>query len=294
MIDFPSYPTFGPGGNGDWFRRDGMKSMLQTPGWLDRVGLDAFEYEATRGISASEENLLAFGQKAREHGIRLSLHTQYFISLSGVDPEKRLKSIDYIEKSLWAADLMGADTIVIHSGSAGKISREEAMKLSCDTLEHLIAALDGRYEHIRLGIETMGKLNQLGTLDEVIEQCRVHPRFVPVVDFGHLNCRERGLAFPDTDSYRRVFDRVAEGCGDAVAKSLHCHFSKIEYTDAGEKRHLTFDDALFGPAFEPLAEAIIQERLAPRIICESDGTQAEDALWMKHCVRDMGGLVRPE
>jgi sugar phosphate isomerase/epimerase len=106
-----------------------MKSMLQTPGWLDRVGLDAFEYEATRGISASEENLLAFGQKAREHGIRLSLHTQYFISLSGVDPEKRLKSIDYIEKSLWAADLMGADTIVIHSGSAGKISREEAMKL---------------------------------------------------------------------------------------------------------------------------------------------------------------------
>ena len=66
MNYFPSYPTFGPGGNGDWFRRDGMKSMLQTPGWLDRVGLDAFEYEATRGVSAGEESLLAFGQKARE------------------------------------------------------------------------------------------------------------------------------------------------------------------------------------------------------------------------------------
>lgn len=292
MIQFPSYPTFGPGGNGDWFRRDGMKSMLQTPGWLDRVGLDAFEYEATRGVSAGEESLLAFGQKAKEHGIRLSLHTQYFISLSGVDPEKRLKSIDYIEKSLWAADLMGADTIVIHSGSAGKISREEAMRLSCDTLEHLMEALDGRYEHIRLGIETMGKLNQLGTLDEVIEQCRVSPRFVPVVDFGHLNCRERGLAFPDADSYRRVFDRIGNACGDAVARSLHCHFSKIEYTDAGEKRHLTFEDTVFGPRFEPLAKAIVKENLAPRIICESDGTQAEDALWMKHCVRDAGGSIR--
>ena len=155
-------------------------------------------------------------------------------------------------------------------------------------------ALDGRYEHIRLGIETMGKLNQLGTLDEVLEQCRVSPRFVPVVDFGHLNCREAGGAFPDADSYRRVFDRIANACGDHVAKSLHCHFSKIEYTEAGEKKHLTFEDSVFGPRFEPLAEAIIQEGVAPRIICESDETQAEDALWMKHCVRDMGGHIRSD
>ena len=281
----PSYPTFGPGGNGDWFRRDGMKSALQTPGWLRSKGIDAFEYEATRGVAASEESLRAFGDKAREHGIFISLHTPYFISLSGVDPEKRVTgSINYIEKSLWAADLIGADTIVIHSGSAGKISREEAMRLSCDTLEQLIAALDGRYTHIRLGIETMGKLNQLGTLDEVLEQCRVHEQFVPVVDFGHLNCRERGGAFPDVDSYRRVFDKIALSCGDEVARHLHCHFSKIEYTDAGEKKHLTFEDTVYGPAFEPLAEAIVRDKLAPRIICESDGTQAEDALWMKNCV----------
>ena len=281
----PSYPTFGPGGNGDWFRRDGMKSALQTPGWLRSKGIDAFEYEATRGVAASEESLRAFGDKAREHGIFISLHTPYFISLSGVDPEKRVTgSINYIEKSLWAADLIGADTIVIHSGSAGKISREEAMRLSCDTLEQLIAALDGRYSHIRLGIETMGKLNQLGTLDEVLEQCRVHEQFVPVVDFGHLNCRERGGAFPDVDSYRRVFDKIALSCGDEVARHLHCHFSKIEYTAAGEKKHLTFEDTVYGPAFEPLAEAIVRDNLAPRIICESDGTQAEDALWMKNCV----------
>ena len=294
MIEFPNYATFGPGGNGDWFRRDGMKSLQQTPGWLDRVGLDAFEYEATRGVSAGEEALLAFGAKAREHHIRLSLHTQYYISLSGVDPEKRLKSIEYVEKSLWAADLMGADTIVIHSGSAGKISREEAMRLSCDTLEQMVTALDGRYEDIRLGIETMGKLNQLGTLDEVIEQCRVSPRFVPVVDFGHLNCREQGGAFPDVDAYRRVFDRIALGCGDHVARSLHCHFSKIEYTAAGEKCHLTFEDGVYGPRFEPLAEAIIREGVAPRIICESAGTQAEDALWMKQTLGAMGGETRPQ
>ena len=275
--------TFGPGGNSDLFYAEGNKSTLQSPGWVKRFGLDAFEYEAGNGLTAGEASLRAVGAKAKEHGILMSLHTPYFISLSGVDPEKRLKSIDYIQKSLWAADLLGADTIVIHSGSAAKISREEAMSLSKDTLEKVAEAVGDT--SIRLGIETMGKINQLGTLSEVIEQCRVSPIYAPVVDFGHLNARTVGGAFPDVDSYRRVFDEIAVGLGDSFAKNLHCHFSKIAYTSAGEKKHLTFADEEFGPAFEPLAEAIIKDGLTPRIICESDGTMAEDALYMKNLVR---------
>ncbi len=283
---FPDFPTFGPGGLCDWFRRDGMKSPLQAPGWLESIGLNAFEYEATRGVTAGEDTLRALGEKARKHGIYLSLHTPYYISLSGVDPEKRLASITYIEKSLWAADLLGADTIVIHSGSAGKIPREEAMRLSCNTLEKLLETIGDKYANIRLGIETMGKRNQLGTLEEVLEQCAVSPRFCPVVDFGHLNCREGGGAFPDEDSYRRVFDRIAQACGDQAARTLHCHFSKIEYTVAGEKCHLTFADTTFGPDFAPLARAIVREGVCPRIICESAGTQSEDALAMRRMVEN--------
>ena len=272
--------TFGPGGNSDLFYAEGNKSTLQSPGWVKRFGLDAFEYEAGNGLTAGEASLRAVGAKAREHGILMSLHTPYFISLSGVDPEKRMKSLDYIQKSLWAADLLGADTIVIHSGSAAKISREEAMALSKDTLFHVAEAVGN--SPIRLGIETMGKVNQLGTLEEVIEQCRVAPIYAPVVDFGHLNARNIGGAFPNVDSYRRVFDTIANSLGDEYAKHLHCHFSKIEYTKAGEKKHLTFADTEFGPFFEPLAEAIVRENVFPRIICESDGTQAEDALYMKN------------
>ncbi len=271
--------TFGPGGNGDLFYADGNKSTLQAPGWLEQYGLDAFEYEAGNGIAAGEATLRAIGEKARRHHILMSLHTPYFISLSGVEEEKRLRSLDYIEKSLWAAELLGADTIVIHSGSAAKISRAEAMSLSKDTLVRVAEKFTDT--KIRLGIETMGKINQLGTLDEVIEQCRISPVFSPVVDFGHLNARECGGAFPDIDSYRRVFDTIATSLGDAYAQNLHCHFSKIEYTKAGEKKHLTFADTAFGPFFEPLAEAIVRENVAPRIICESAGTQAEDALFMK-------------
>ena len=123
-------PKFGPGGGCEEFHHSGAKSVLDAPSFVKNYGLDAYEYEAGNGLTAGEASLRAVGEKAREHGIKMSLHTPYYISLSGVDPEKRLKSLDYIQKSLWAAELLGADTIVIHSGSAAKISREEAMALS--------------------------------------------------------------------------------------------------------------------------------------------------------------------
>ena len=251
-----SKAKFGPGGNGDLFYAQGGKGTVQAPAWVKKFGLDAYEFEAGNGLSASEETLRKIGEEARAHGISMSLHTPYFISLAGIDPQKRLKSVEYIQKSLWAAELIGAKTIVIHCGGAAKISREKALSLSCDTLEKVIEAVGDT--EIKLGIETMGKVNQLGTLDEVIEQCRVDKHYVPVVDFGHMNSREQGL-FYTVDDYRRIFDRIAEGCSSEVAKNLHCHFSKIEYTSAGEKRHLTFADEVYGPDFEPLMEAIAKD-----------------------------------
>lgn len=273
------HATFGTGGNSDSFYASGKKSTVQAPEWVKVFGLDAYEFEAGNGLNAGDETLRKIGDAAREHGILMSFHTPYFISLSGTDPEKRLKSIDYISRSLHASELLGADTIVIHAGSAAKITREEAMRLATDTLEKNLE-VNGQTD-IRMGIETMGKINQLGTLDEVIELCKISPKYHPVVDFGHLNARNVGNAFPNVDSYREVFDKIANALGDEYAYNLHCHFSKIEYTQAGEKRHLTFADTLYGPDFEPLAEAIIKEGVAPRIISESDGTQAEDALAMK-------------
>ena len=278
-----SFATFGPGGNSNSFYAEGHKSTAEAPAWVRARGLDAYEYEAGNGLTAGEASLRKIGDEAKKHGVLMSLHTPYFISLSGVDPEKRLKSVDYIKKSLWAAELLGADTIVIHSGSAAKISRGEAMSLARDTLEKIIEEVGDTPIH--LGLETMGKINQLGTLEEVIELCKTDRHYYPVVDFGHLNARNVGGYYTDVDSYRRTFDAVAQGLGDEIARTMHCHFSKIMYTSAGEKKHLTFEDEEFGPAFEPLAEAIIREGLAPRIICESDGTMAEDALYMKRLVR---------
>ena len=272
-------PAFGPGGNSAEFMAAGYKSTKDAPAWVRATGLDAYEYEAGNGIAGSEATLTAIGEEAKRAGIRMSLHTPSFISLSGIEQEKRLKSIVYIRDSLWAARLLGAKTIVIHTGSAAKIPREEAMRLAADTLFRTMDSVGST--DILLGLETMGKKNQLGTLEEVITLCKLDSHFVPVVDFGHLNARDCGGVFRTADDYTRVFDRIGCELGDDVARFLHCHFSKIEYTDKGEKKHLTFADEQYGPDFEPLAEALARDRLAPTIICESAGTQSEDARAMK-------------
>ncbi len=270
---------FGPGGNSEAFKAAGFSSCFDAPAWVASIGLDAYEYEAGNGLSASPSALLAIGEEAKRCGIKMSYHAPYFISLSGVDPEKRLKSIGYIKQSLDAAQKLGAGTIVVHTGSAAKISRDEAMHLAADTLVRTLESVDTH--GIKIGLETMGKKNQLGTLDEVLELCRMDKAFVPVVDFGHLNARECGGVFNSADDYLRVFDKIDRLLGASIAENLHCHFSKIEWTDAGEKRHLTFADEIYGPRFEPLAEAIAREHLSTTVICESAGTQSDDALAVK-------------
>lgn len=270
---------FGPGGNSDAFRLAGYKSTLDAPAWVKSIGLDAYEYEAGNGLSASPKILAEIGREAALHNIKMSFHTPYFISLSGVVEEKRLNSINYIRQSLDAAKLLGAGTIVVHSGSAAKISRDEAMRLAGDTLVKTLEAVDTY--GIKIGLETMGKINQLGTLDEVLELCRIDSAFVPVVDFGHLNARDLGGVFVSADDYLRVFDKIDRALGASVAENLHCHFSKIEWTGSGEKKHLTFEDQIYGPNFEPLIETIYKHNLSPTIICESAGTQSDDALAMK-------------
>ena len=276
---------FGPGGNSEAFKLSGATSSVEAPSWLREIGLDAYEYEAGNGLSASEAALSVIGSEARANNIKLSYHTPYFISLSGIDPVKRLNSIRYIRESLDAARLLGAKTIVVHSGSAAKISRDEAMRLAADTL---IRTLDEVETYgIKIGLETMGKINQLGTLDEVIELCRISNSFVPVVDFGHLNARDLGRVFKTADDYLRVFDKIDRTLGSTVAENLHCHFSKIEWSAGGEKRHLTFADTNFGPDFEPLVEAIFKGGLSPTVICESAGTQSDDALKMKKYYKEL-------
>ena len=199
---------FGPAGNSESFQAMGYRKTIQVPEYIIRMGLDAYEYQCGRGVRISGEAARAFGEKAREHQVTLSLHSPYYISLSGIEEEKRLGSIEYILQSARAADAMGAQRVVVHSGSCAKLSRQQAMELAKDTLTRAYQRLDQEgLGHIHLCPETMGKLNQLGTLEEVLELCLLDERLIPCIDFGHLNARTFG-ALNSFEGIRQVFETM--------------------------------------------------------------------------------------
>lgn len=273
---------FGPGGNSSLFANSGKRSSVEAPLWVSEMNLDAYEYECGNGVSGSPETFALIGLEAVKNGVAMSLHSPYYISLSGIDPVKRLGSIRYILQSLDAAKIMGCNLIVVHAGSASKIDRREAMKLASDTLFKLLETLENYdFGDIKIGLETMGKINQLGTLDEIMELCSIDSRFVPVVDFGHLYARSLGTDITTSDDIKRVFDVVASSLDSDIAENLHCHYSCIAYSKGGESKHLTFDNGAFGPDPVVFAKTLAELKVTPTVICESAGTQDIDAAFLK-------------
>lgn len=272
---------FGPAGLADSFKTKGYKKSIQVADYLSEFGLTAFEYQAGRGVKIGTDAAKQLGAVLADKNIQVSIHAPYFISMSSVEEEKRLNSVNYILQSARALDAMGGRRIIFHSGSCGKISREEALSKAMNTMGLIVQAMDDSgYAHITLCPETMGKVNQLGSLDEVLALCTVDRRIIPCIDFGHLNARDGGI-IKDKDDYLRIIDRIAETLKDDRFMGFHSHFSKIEYTTGGEKRHLTFRDTVWGPEFEPLMDVVYENNLSPVFICESAGTQTEDARAMK-------------
>lgn len=280
---------FGPAGNSDSFEAMGYKHSTQVPEYLDKMGLDAFEYQCGRGVNIGLPKAAEFGRVAAEYGIRISLHAPYYISMSSLEEEKRNNSVNYILASARAVKAMGGDRIIVHTGSCGKLPREQALELAIDTMRKALSALDSEnLGDIHICPETMGKVNQLGTLEEVMALCRLDERLIPCIDFGHLNARDMG-AFKTKADFLKVFETVENHLGSERMKNFHSHFSKIEYTAGGEKRHLTFEDNVYGPDFEPVLEIAYGKGCSPVFICESAGTQAEDAKKMKDYYNSLSG-----
>jgi len=174
----------------------------------------------------------------------------------------------------------GGNRIVVHPGGLGGLSREDATALACETLKKAQDALDAAgLLTVHICPETMGKINQLGTFEEVLTMCGVDERFLPCVDFGHLNSRTHGEV-NSREAFASLLTTMDDVIGTERARVFHAHFSKIEYTAGGEKRHLTFEDTQYGPEPDPLMTLLAEQGRAPVIICESDGTQAHDAARM--------------
>lgn len=277
-------PRFGPAGNPESFYATGAQHSHEMPAYLRGLGLDAYEYQFGRGVSILRPTAERIGAEARANGIAMSVHAPYFINLASEEPEKVANSIGYILESCEAAGWLNATRVVMHPGSAKDASgRGGALERAIPVLREALRQADerGYLKDIALCPEVMGKMNQLGSLEEVVALCRVDERLIPCVDFGHLNARLQG-GMTTSEQFRGACLAIADGLGRERLARMHVHFSRIEYTAGGEKQHWTMADTRFGPDFEPFAEVVAEMDLDPTVICESRDTQASDALGMRN------------
>ena len=272
---------FGPSGNSESFYAAGNQHTEQAASFVRNRGLDCFEYSFGRGVRMTEDKAISISEAFKAEGVEISAHAPYFINFANPDDEMAAKSYGYVLDTARVCKIMGGKRIVFHPAAQGKVSREEAVSLTEKRLKILREYIElNNLNDMMFCPETMGKMAQIGTIEEIVRFCKIDPVFTPCVDFGHINAREQG-SLKTVEDYRSRLAYMIDELGYERMKHFHVHFSKIMYSAKGEVKHLTFADEIYGPNFEPLGVALKDLKLEPYIVSESDGTQTEDAVTMK-------------
>ena len=272
---------FGPSGNCESFYAEGYTHTEEAAAFVKKRGLDCFEYSFGRGVRMSEDKAISIGNAFQKEGIEISAHAPYFINFANPDAEMVEKSYGYVLDTAKVLRLMQGKRVVFHPAAQGKASREEAVALTEDRLKILRDYVYlNNMQDMLFCPETMGKLAQIGTVEEITRFCKIDPIYVPCIDFGHINAREQG-SLKTVEDYKSRLQYMIDELGYDRMKHFHSHFSKIMYSAKGEVKHLTFDDMVYGPEFEPLAVALKDLKLEPYLVSESSGMQSEEAEYMK-------------
>ncbi|MEM2103474.1 MAG: TIM barrel protein [Candidatus Bathyarchaeia archaeon] len=280
-------PRFGPAGIPPTFKA--LKATLaDVPRLLRDEGLDAFEYQAVRWGTKPQirkEEAEKFGSRARENDVLLSLHGSYFINLCG-EKESMEADKNRLIACAKAAQWMGAYIVVFHPGFYGKKPPREALANCLKSMKDVVEELRALgISNVKLGPETMGKPSQFGSLEEVLALCENVEQTQPVIDWAHLHAREQGF-FKTSKHFCQVLETIESRLGVEAVRDMHCHFTKVEFTDKGERRHHVMDEVGYGPDFEILAKVIADFKLKPVIISESPILDI-DAIKMRDILRKM-------
>jgi len=277
---------FGPAGVPPMFRLMGA-DLPDVPRLLREEDLDAFEYEAVRWgpkPQISKDLAEKLGSAAKVSDVRLSLHGSYYINLSGkrevVEASKRR-----LIASATAADWMGAYVMVFHTGFYGRFEKDFAFKTCLTALKDVSVEMQRLGLRVKLGPETMGRKFQVGSLDEILTLNQEIEGTQLVVDWAHLHALHQG-SLKKAEDFRAIAERIEERLGTESLRSMHCHFSKIEFSAQGEKKHHTLDEDGFGPDFRMLAEVIADFQMHPTMICESPVLDV-DARKMKETLKEV-------
>ena len=259
--------------------------------WLKELNLEVLELQCTYGIRMKEEQAILYKKLAEEFGITLTMHAPYYISLSSLNEEVVERSKLEIKKAFELSKILGVKRIIFHPGGGYGTDRKEGLERLINALNSIESQLDTT--SIKLYPEIGGKVNQLGSLDEIIEICKRVKYARPCIDLAHLHARELG-SMNTSQKIAEVLNKIEQELGRDTLEETHFHVYPVDYTDKGEKVHKAFGDinndnqlTLFEneeymPKAEDYIEAIKLLDIKPITICEAHNTQEIGAILMKN------------
>jgi len=217
----------GPGG----FGGDAIEGLRI----ISEKGLTAVEAEFTYGVRMTNAAAKAVGEEAKKLGISLSVHAPYYINLTSDDKKKIIASKKRILDSCERAHWLGAGSkvaVVFHAAYYGKLDKENCYELVKKEILDLRKTIKKNGWNAMLAPETTGKKSQFGTVDELLKLAKETGCWL-CVDFAHVKARNNSI------DYKELFEKLKS----SAIKHFPCHFSGIEWTDAGERRHLLTKDS---------------------------------------------------
>jgi deoxyribonuclease IV len=190
-----------------------------------KQGLSACEIAFTYGVYINDKkDAELIGKKAKELGIKLSIHAPYWINLNSAEKLKIKTSKERILKCCEIGEILGADVVVFHAGFYGKSSKEDTYNIIKNEILDLENTIHKNKWKIKIAPETMGKVNVFGSIEEISSLVK-DTGCSFCIDFAHILARYKNI---DYDKIKGLFKE----------KTWHCHFSGIEYSDKGEKKHI--------------------------------------------------------
>ncbi len=246
----------------------------------------AIELVLERGYSACEIDFESgfwmdypfaerLGELARDADVALSVHAPLFGFMGHVEASGRKFSsaVGALDRSAGIAAASGAEVVVFHPGFLLERSREDALAAVVEQLGTLRARLEQKERAVPFGVEVMGRVRDLGSLEDVLEISRRTEWVRPVLDFAHMHATSDG-AFVDT----ALFSAALADADDVLEPGapFHIHFSDIAFANRNETKHLPYGEGTLRA--EPLAEALTRFDRPATVISESPDEASSQAI----------------
>lgn len=236
---------------------------------------DACEIDFESGFWMDYPFAERLGDLAREHGVALSVHAPLFGFMGHLEASGRkfASAVGALDRSAGIAAACGAELVVFHPGFLLGRTREQALEAVVEQLAALRERLEKKGRAVPFGAEVMGRVRDLGSLEDVLEIARRLPWVRPVLDFAHLHATSDGAYLT-----AEVF-AAALAAADAVLEPgapFHVHFSDIAFANRNETRHLPYGEGTLRA--EPLREALGRFSRPATVISESPDETSTQAI----------------